>query len=456
MKTTFLAGAAKVDITPTMGSNVGVDFQTHYARFFHDSLFAKVLVLKDESLTMAIIVVDICIMSSEMMDSIKEEIYRETAIEPKHILLSSTHTHAAPAVVGLLLCAPDLAYIKILPGLIVRAVIQAVSKLRPAGIASGQDNVPQHVRCRRYFMKPDFVTKNPVTNRTDIVKTNPIGAEHLIESPVALTDPGLSFLAVKGLDGRWIAVLGNYSLHYVGDWHVDSITADYFGEFSEQIKDLLNANEEFVGIMSNGTSGDINIWDFMEPDRYPTGHLAKTKLIGNDLAVNIFNQIQKAEWDENPSLQIEYNEIEVVVSKPTLAELDAAKEIVQQNDYGTLTIDESGIRSIYAREQLLLNEYPDTSITKVQAIGIGKLIIGTLGGEFFAETGLWLKANMKGLNYFTISFANSYDGYVAPAHEFERGGYETWRARSSYLKAGSEEIIRNELLKLLKTVCLKK
>ena len=145
-----------------------------------------------------------------------------------------------------------------------------------------------------------------------------------------------------------------------------------------------------------------------------------------------------------------------ILSKPTVAELDAAKVIVQQNDYGTITIDESGIRNIYAREQLLLNEYPDTSITKVQAIGIGKLIIGTLGGEFFAETGLWLKANMKGLHYFTISFANSYDGYVAPAHEFERGGYETWRARSSYLKAGSEEIIRNELLKLLKTVCLKK
>ena len=456
MQQTFLAGAAKVDITPTMGSNVGVDFQTHYARFFHDPLFAKALLIKDEKLTTAIIVVDICIMSSEMMDLIKKKIFIETGIEPKHVLLSSTHTHAAPAVIGLLTCAPDLAYMKILPDLIVTAVKLAISKLKPATIASGHDNVAQHVRCRRYFMKPDFVAKNPITGKADMVKTNPIGAEHLIESPVGATDPGLSFLAVKGLDGQWIAVVGNYSLHYVGDWHVDSISADYFGEFSKQIKNLLHADEEFVGIMSNGTSGDINIWDFMQPDRYPYEDLAKTKIIGNDLAVNIFNQIHKAEWDDNPSLQIEYNEIAVVISKPTASELEAAKKIVQQNDYDTITIDESGMRKIYAREQVLLNEYPDISITKVQAIRIGKLVIGALGGEFFAETGLWLKKRMKGQNYFTITFANSYDGYVAPAHEFERGGYETWRARSSYLKAGSEEVIKNELLKLLKNVCLKK
>ena len=456
MQQTFFAGAAKVDITPTMGSNVGVDFQTHYARFFHDPLYTKVLLLKDEKLTTVIIVVDICIMSTEMMDLIKESIFIETGIDAKNILLSSTHTHAAPAVIGLLTCAPDLAYMKILPGLIVNAVKLAASKLKPALIASGHDDVPQHVRCRRYFMKPGFIAKNPITGKADKVKTNPIGVEHLIESPVAPTDPGLSFLAVKGLDGQWIAVVGNYSLHYVGDWHVDSISADYFGEFSKQIKGLLNADDEFVGMMSNGTSGDINIWDFMQPNRYPKEHLAKTKIIGNDLAVNIFNQIQKAEWDDNPSLQIEYNEIAVVVSKPTATELEAAKEIVQQNEYDTIAIDENGMRKIYAREQLLLNEYPDISTTKLQALRIGKLVIGALGGEFFAETGLWLKERMKGQNYFTITFANSYDGYVAPEHEFERGGYETWRARSSYLKAGSEEVIKNQLLKLLKNVCLKK
>ena len=61
---------------------------------------------------------------------------------------------------------------------------------------------------------------------------------------------------------------------------------------------------------------------------------------------------------------------------------------------------------------------------------------------------------MEGTNYFTITLANSYDGYVAPAHEIERGGYETWRARSSYLEIGAENMIKEELLYLLKEILL--
>jgi neutral ceramidase len=453
-KKRVLAGAAKVKITPTIGSNVGVDFKTHYARFIHDDLFAKVLLLKDENICMAIIVVDICIMSTELMDIIKDQIKSEAGIEPKHVLLCSTHTHAAGAVIELLFCSPDYAYTKTLPSLITAAVMQAKENLQPACIASGHVDVPDHVRCRRYFMKPGYTPKNPITGATEMVKTNPIGAEHLIIEPVAPTDPGLSFLAVKSLTGQWISVVGNYSLHYVGDWHVDSITADYFGEFSNQIQGLLNADENFVGMMSNGTSGDINIWDFMQPDRYPKEQLAKTKIIGKDLALKVWGQIKKAEWENYPALVSSYKEITVGIRKPSAEEIETAKEIIKLNDYEAVAIDENGMMKIYAREQLLLNNYPDISFSKLQAFKIGNLVIGALGGEFFAETGLWLKENMKGTNYFTITLANSYDGYVAPAHEIERGGYETWRARSSYLETGAENKIKEELLYLLKEILL--
>lgn len=448
-KRVLYAGAAKVKITPAIGTNVGVDFKTHYARFIHDDLFAKVLMLKDENTCMVIIVVDICIMSTELMDTIKHGIKEATGIEHRNILLCSTHTHAAGAVIELLLCSPDYAYTKTLPSLIASAVKAAGEKLTPAKICSGQVDVPDHVRCRRYFMKPGYTAKNPVTGAADIVKTNPIGVEHLIKEPVAPTDPGLSFLAVKSLQDEWISVLGNYSLHYVGDWHVDSITADYFGEFSKQIQQLLSADENFVGMMSNGTSGDVNIWDFMQPDRYPKEELAKTKIIGKELAVKVFEQINKVEWESSAALKINYNEIKVSIRKPSLKELETAKEIIIANDYDELTIDETGMIKIYAREQVLLNNYPDIAVSTVQTFKIGSLKIGALGGEFFAETGLWLKEKMKGCNYFTITLANSYDGYVAPAHEIEMGGYETWRARSSYLETGAENKIRTELLRLL-------
>ena len=86
----------------------------------------------------------------------------------------------------------------------------------------------------------------------------------------------------------------------------------------------------------------------------------------------------------------------------------------------------------------------------MQTIRIGDLVIGASGAELFAETGRWLKDQLPGQSYFTVCLANTYDGYVPPAHEMKRGGYETWRARSSFLNVESEEVLRNALLPLIK------
>ena len=50
---------------------------------------------------------------------------------------------------------------------------------------------------------------------------------------------------------------------------------------------------------------------------------------------------------------------------------------------------------------------------------------------------------------FTIELANDYAGYLPTPEHHRLGGYETWRARSSYLDAKAEPKIRKEVLKLL-------
>jgi len=447
---TFNAGAAKIDITPSLGSAVGVDFFNHYARFIHDPLHAKALVFGNEGNMLAIVIIDICIMPSDLMSIIKSRIQLATGINHKNIMLSCTHTHGAGNVAGLLFGNVDIAYRTKLPDLIVRAVENAIKILKPAKIASGSVDVPEHVLCRRYLMKEGYAASNPVTGKADIVKTNPIGGEHLISGPAAPVDPGVGFLAVQGLDDHWIAVLGNYCLHYVGDWDVDSITADYYGEFSKQIQKKLNAGEDFVGMMSYGTGGDVNIWDFMNPDRYPKEYLAKTAMISDDLSDRVVEALDNIRWLDRPSYSMQYNELELNIRKPSKDELELAAKTVLENDFDNLEVNEHGMNMIYAREQLLLNEYPDTHISAIQAIRIGDLSIGVLGGELFAETGLWLKKKLSERNYFTICLANTYDGYVPPAHEIERGGYETWRARSSFLESEAESKIKHKLLAMIK------
>ncbi|MFC5409284.1 hypothetical protein ACFPMF_08210 [Larkinella bovis] len=448
MNAAFQAGAAQVDITPPLGTLINGDFITHYARYIHDPLYTKALVLQQGDTTIVLVIVDICAMPKDFLDEVKARIQAETGILPANILISSTHTHAAGSVASLLLGAADLPYRQKLPGLIVESVKAALQNRRPAKIGFGAVDVPEHVVCRRFFMKEGYRALNPVTGGLDGVKTNPFGDEHQIDRRVVPVDPQVGFLAVKGLDNQWISVLANYSLHYVGDWENGTITADYFGVFSDEIGRLLGADSRFVGMMSNGTSGEANIWDFLDPDRYPREHFAKSELIGKDIARKVCDALQTVAWQENPALSARYAEVEAGVRKPSAEELEAAKKLVAETYYETIQqVDMDVLRRIYAREQVLLNEYPDTILFPVQALRIGTGQIGALGGEFFAETGLRLKENRA--SYFTITMANGYIGYIPPAHEIERGGYETWRCRTSFLELGAEEIIRNRLNELL-------
>ncbi len=447
----FRAGAAKVDITPPVGTLINGDFITHYATFIHDPLYAKALVLSSGKEVLAIVVADICCMEKDFLDAVKFEIERQTSIPESNIMIASTHAHSTGAVVSALLGAADLPYTKKLPSLIVESVKKAYGNLREATLAFGSVPAPEHVVCRRYRMKDSYRAFNPVSGKSDGIKTNPLGAESEIIRPENSMDTGLSFLAIRDLNGKWISLLGNYSMHYVGDWQPGTISADYFGEFSSRVQQLLDAGDDFVGILTNGTSGDANIWDFMNGDRYPKKDFEKSKLIAGDLAGKAVQALEELSWRSDITLSSAYKEYQVGIRKPSAEELLKAKEIVAKACFeGMREIDNEALKAVYAREQILLAEEADHELFPVQAFKIGEGIIGALGGEFFAETGLWLKKNSPVKSYFTITLANGCMGYVPPGHEFPEGGYETWRCRTSKLAFDAEEKIRKYLLRLMK------
>jgi neutral ceramidase len=444
----FECGAAQVDITPPLGTVINGDFRAHYANYIHDPLHAKAIVLRNKVLTLAIVVVDICVMPKAYVDQIRQEIAAKLELNFKHILISSTHTHAAGSVAEAYLSAIDSGYARRLPGMILATVTQAINNLQPAKVGFGQVDVPEHVRSRRYFMD-GYTPISPVTGKQEAVKTNPFGVEQFIKGPSTPTDPGVGFMAIQNLKGEWMALLANYSLHYVGDWENGTISADYFGYFAAGIKEKLNAGSDFVGIMSNGTSGDINIWEFIKQENYPEQHFEKSKLIGNNIAQKIYDQLSTFEWQTNPDLAIAYQEISLTTRKPNAEELITAKKVVATSNYESLVIDDGGLKKLYAREQVLLNEYPESISFPIQVFKIGKGTIGGLGGEIFAETGLNIKKHQLTDNYFTISMANGNCGYVPTAAAFENGGYETWRSRTSYLQKDAANILQETLLAMI-------
>jgi len=108
----------------------------------------------------------------------------------------------------------------------------------------------------------------------------------------------------------------------------------------------------------------------------------------------------------------------------------------------------SGLEEVYARETVLLKDYPPTVPVLLQTLRVGELGIVAIPCEVFVEIGLELKARSPFRPTFTIELANGYHGYLPTPGQHRLGGYETWRARSSYLETEASPKIVSTVLDL--------
>ena len=72
--------------------------------------------------------------------------------------------------------------------------------------------------------------------------------------------------------------------------------------------------------------------------------------------------------------------------------------------------------------------------------------------EVFTEIGLEIKKASPLPNTFTIELANGYNGYLPTPAQHALGGYETWRARSSYLEEDASPKVVTAVKELLASV----
>lgn len=447
------AGAYAMDITPTrFPISVNGGMQDVKATVVHDRLHARCLVLDDGTTQQALVICDSCAIGRELLDDAKRQAKEATGIPMDRILIAATHTHEAPAVVGAFQSDPDVHYQKFLATKIAEGIAKAVANLEPAQLGWGVAREPAQVFNRRWKMKPGSVPANPFGKRTDQVQMNPGHQNPGLAVPAGPTDPDVSVLSVQTRAGKPLALLANYSLHYVGD--VQPLSADYFGAFAERIGQMLEAKpgpRPFVGIMSNGTSGDVNNIDYAHPAPKPLPPFEKIRLVADSVARAAFSAYQSIKHTDRVTLAMVEREIELGVRLPREAEVAAARRLMEGKEGQVLKT----MPEVYARETLLLAKYPATVKIKLQAIRIGELGIVAVPCEVFTEIGLAIKKESPLKPTFTIELANGYNGYLPTAGQHQLGGYETWRARSSYLETAASTKIQAAVLELLGSVAPK-
>ncbi len=445
----FRAGAATSNITPPLGASLNGGMSDREAAYIHDELHARALVVDNGQSKLAFVVCDSCMLPGAVLNHAKHLAHGHTGIPLDQMLVSATHTHSAPTAGPTFQSEPDEAYLEFLAVRISDAIRRAVHNLAPAKIGWGTGREASQVFNRRWKMREGLALVDPF-GRPDRVKMNPPPASPDLVEPSGPIDPEIGVLSLRARDGRPLAVLANYSLHYVGGTPGGDVSADYYGAFAVRLRELLSAEHSdppFVGIMSNGTSGNINNIDFRsKPEaRSPYSQIRKVAdLVATEVA-RIAAQIEYRDW-----VPLAMREARLRLGRrPTPKdEVARAKFILSKSSGAALT----SVEEIYARETVLLNEYPSVVETIVQAARVGDLGIAASPCETFVETGLAIKAASPLKPTFTIELANDYRGYLPTAEHHQLGGYETWRARSSYLEVDAEAKIRSKILELLGTV----
>jgi len=156
-----------------------------------------------------------------------------------------------------------------------------------------------------------------------------------------------------------------------------------------------------------------------------------------EVATSVANAAYEAyldiEYQRDFPIHVATRDLNIGVRKPSPDDLKRAHEILGSTEQlinGNLSAREA----IYARETLQLREYPDTMPIRLHSIRLGDLCINTTPCETFVEIGLELKESSPFETTFIIELANGYNGYLPTPQQHEWGGYETWRAKSSYLE----------------------
>ena len=445
----FRAGAAKVDITPKVWpvQLVG-SFHERLADKAHDPLYARAVVCDDGQTRLAIVIVDNCLIGRNYLDHAKALAAKRTKMRADRILVAATHTHSAPPGKDRRTNRDDAAhraYFKQLVEGIAESIVRAEKNLAPAEMAHGVALVPEEIFNRRWHMKPGGIAVNPFGSPNDIVRMNP--PKNLIDRPAGPTDPEVHFISLRGTDGRPIALLANYSLHYVGGVPAGGVSADYFGVFAGLIEKALGKDDGFIGLMSNGTSGDINNISFRVP-RPRQKLMQRMNEVAQLVADRVLAAHKTVRFRKDISLAMEQTELTLKNRQPTAKEIAYAKAVLA----GTAPKPLSGLAEAYAHRTLGLADGPREEKIILQALRLGEVGITSIPCEVLCEIGLTLKARSPlPQATFTIELANGHNGYLPTPRQHALGGYETWMGTCT-LEITASIKIEKALLAMLEKV----
>jgi len=224
-------GAAKTDITPS-----AEELPKQYLGVL-DHLYARAIVINNGHSSAALVSLDAGGIPNALWKNVTERAEKELGIPAVNILITATHTHAAPFAFR-----PPAGSQELPPAAIryqenvFQAIKQAAGKLQPAQVSYGVGRC--YLNVQRDIIDPD-------THRWWE------GANY-----DGLSDKTVAVIKFQTLAGKPIALYYNYAMHAVITGTLDLVSADVPGAASRYVEQALG--DDVVALWSEGASGDQN------------------------------------------------------------------------------------------------------------------------------------------------------------------------------------------------------
>lgn len=449
----FRAGSSVVDISPDV---FPFQLRSGPSSFIHDPISVRAIAFDHgEGNRCIIAIIDAIGIGREMADEAKMIVAEKTGWDPASIMIAATHAHTTPK--GGDTSPGRIAYEKKRRAGLAEVLLKAIEALEPAKVGFASDEEPSEVRNRRNFYEEGASsTLNPMGGY-DKIRMN--GGVNGIIKPAGPIDPEICVVDVRDVRGKPLGLLANYTLHYVGGIprkmdpngrERGMASADYFGEFARVMPYRMSSRppENFVAMMSNGASGDINNIPF-GMKRAPRAPFEQCQIVASKAADASWRAIRKIEnYNASPIIATRQREVALEYRQPTEAEVAKALELLaltskERNAIHQRTTSVANHTVNYAKP-----ESPRTENVIIQAFRIGDQAIVSMPFEVLVEIGLELKEKSPAPRTFIIELANGSYGYLPPPNQVELGGYETWLGTSRFKKHSSDVLVK-ELLEML-------
>ncbi len=447
------AGAAQVDITPAMGTQIAGDIGRYRpVEEIRDPLFAKALILEAGGKRACLLSLDILAITRYWADEIRNQAAARFGLGPAAVMVHVVQNHAAPSV-GHFFCWEDDCrwFPKEYPWLkggderyntvavegTLKAIELALAAVQPATLQVARGVDGRVAFNRRFIMRDGTGRSHPPLCSPDILCN---------EGPI---DPEVGVMVLSGADGKPLAACLHHTCHPVHGYPLRWVSAGWPGAWSDGVRALLGG--DCVALVINGFCGNIHHCNHLDPtyrDDYNE--------MGRKLTETVARVLPTLKPVESPTLDWRVEDLHIPMRELTEAEIREAQQMLKDHPQ-PIWKDEAKTAVewdwVYMAERLDLHDQYQRSMIFdyiLQVFRLGNIAIVAAGGEPFVEEQLRIKRESPAPFTFMAHMSNGYVGYVPTRESMARGGYETRVCNGSKLAPEALSMIGDASLAMIR------